>query len=63
MQVFMQNRRVQAVVKVILWHIFCSFNLFKLYEAAILGGRPKNVSEEDLSARFLGTAKSALTVL
>ena len=32
---------------------FLHVNWFCLSEAAILGGRPKRVSEEDVSARFL----------
>ena len=36
------------------WHIFCGLIKFVLSEVAILGGRPKNITEEDMSARFFG---------
>ena len=40
------------VIKYFYWHIVCTFLYFIFSEAAILGGRPKRVSEEDVSARF-----------
>jgi hypothetical protein len=38
--------------KTYIWHIFCNDFYFALITAIILGGRPKSVSEEDVSARF-----------
>jgi len=48
--------------KVLFWHIICILFYFVSSEAAILGGRPKRVSEEDVSARFFYTSEIALLV-
>lgn len=43
---------MNSIMKPINWHNLCNKIYFVLLGAIILGGRPKSVSEEDVSARF-----------
>ena len=42
------------------WHVLCGLNKLWAFWAAILGGRPKSVSEEDMSARFFEFREAGL---